>query len=72
MNRQKKINFKAIIDEGMEAVYKKLRDDKIQSNDPIVVSMEGKIVYLDPKTLNVIKEIDQMKKLKKGTNGGGG
>ena len=54
MNKQDK-ELKGLIEKGMIAVHKKLRQDKIKSKEPLVVSdNEGNVILLDPKTMKKI------------------
>ena len=49
--------LKKLIEDGMEAVHKKLRQDKIKSGEPLVVSDEdGNVILVDPKTMKKIKD----------------
>ena len=55
MNKREDKELKDLIEKGMRAVHKKLRQDKIKSKEPLVVSdNEGNVVLLDPKTMKKI------------------
>ena len=58
MNKQEDKDLKNLIEKGMMAVHKKLRQDKIKLNEPLVVSDdEGNVILLDPNTMKKIKSL---------------
>ena len=55
MNKREDKELKDLIEKGMRAVHKKLRQDKIKLKEPLVVSdNEGNVILLDPKTMKKI------------------
>ena len=58
MNRpDKDEERRKLVVDGMRAVHKKLRQDKIKSGEPLVVSDEdGNVILVDPKTMKKIKD----------------
>ena len=56
MNKQgRPKSLKELLEEGMRSVHRKLRQEKIKENEPLIVSdKNGKVTRLDPKTMKKV------------------